>query len=92
MDSLADLHLLDRLGSVYMDPLQTSVVVSVMAMFDYVVMGLWMWTPMVWIGTGVTVILVLTALLAPSYVDPVMAFLGGGTLVALGVYIYRQWR
>lgn len=80
------------LGSDYMDPTQVSIVVSLMAMFGYVVMGLWMWTPMVWIGAGVTVLITLAALFATQYVDIIMAFLGGGSLVLIGIYVYRKWR
>ncbi len=74
------------------DPLAVSIIVSVMAMFGYVVMGLWMWTPMVWIGAGVTAIITLAYLTIPQYVDIIMAFLGGGSLAFIGIYIYRNWR
>jgi len=74
------------------DPLQVSVVVSVMAMFGYVVMGLWLWTPLAGIGLGVTAVILLAFLFAPHYLNLVMAFLGGGTLIFIGWYIRRQWR
>ena len=74
------------------DAAQISIVISLMAMFGYVVMGLWLWMPLTWIGAGVTVAIVVAYLVMPQYVDLAMAVLGGGTLVLSGIYIYRNWR
>ncbi len=69
-----------------------SLIIALFAMFGYVVMGLWLWRPLAWIGIAVTVIAVGAYLLLPDYVDLVMALLGGGTLFVSGLYIYRSWR
>ena len=80
------------LGRFDSDPILMSLFISIMAMFGYVVMGLWMWTPLTWIGLGVTAIIVLAYLLIPAYINLAMAVLGGGTLFFSGLYIYREWR
>jgi hypothetical protein len=74
------------------DPLQIGVVVSLMAMFGYTVMGLWLWTPLVWIGAGITALITVIYLTVPQYTNLIMAILGGGTLMFSGLYIYRNWR
>ncbi len=80
------------LGGFDSNPTLMSLFISIMAMFGYVVMGLWLWTPLTWIGLGVTVIIVLAYILVPAYINLVMAVLGGGVLFFSGLYIYRSWR
>ncbi len=69
-----------------------SVLFAIYAMFGYVVMGLWLWRPLVWIGLGVTALAALSYLFLPAYVNLIMAFLGSGTLFFSGLDMYRNWR
>jgi len=80
------------LTKVYQDSTAMSLTIAVLAMFGYVVMGLWLWSPLAWVGISVTVLATLSYALAPEYVNLVMALLGGGTLFFSGLYIYRSWR
>ncbi len=76
----------------YANPDLTGVLIAVFAMFGYVVMGLWLWRPLIWVGIGVTILALAIYLLIPDYADLAMAILGGGALIGSGVYIYRNWR
>ena len=67
-------------------------VVAMFAMFGYVVMGLWLWTPLAWVGLSVTVIGTVSYLLIPGYFSLIMALMGGGTLFLSGFYMLRAWR
>ncbi len=73
-------------------PARMDVVISLMAMFGYAVMGLWLWLPLVGVGGGMSVLIVAAYLTVPQYLDLIMALLGGGTLIFSGIYIYRYWR
>lgn len=73
--------------------IQLSAFLSTLAMFAYVVMGLWfMSTFMVWLGLGVTALTLIGYHLVPAWFHLWMAVLGGGTLCATGYYIRRWWR
>ncbi len=80
------------LTGVYADLSLMGVVLAVFAMFGYIVMGLWLWKPIVWVGIGITALAVAFYLFIPNYVNLAMAFLGGGTLFVSGLYIYLRWR
>jgi hypothetical protein len=69
-----------------------SVLIAIMAMFGYVVMGLWLWKPLAGVGILVTILAVAAYLLLPGYVNLIMAILGGGVLFISGLYIYHNWR
>ncbi|HHB90498.1 MAG TPA: hypothetical protein ENK60_04250 [Anaerolineae bacterium] len=73
-------------------PEQMGLFIALMAMFGYVVMGLWIWSFLAWVGILVTVIIVLASTLMPEYTNLIMAILGGGTLGLSGLYIYRSGR
>ena len=80
------------LTGVYADPALMGLILAVFAMFGYVVMGLWLWRPLVWVGAGITALAIALYLLIPSYANLAMAILGGGTLIVSGLYVYRNWR
>ena len=71
---------------------EISFLITLFVMLGYVVMGLWMWGPLGWIGVGVTAVATVAYLLAPSFFDLVMAILGGGVLFFSGLYILKNWR
>ncbi len=71
---------------------EVAFLITLFVMLGYVVMGLWMWGPLGWIGVGVTAVATAAYLLVPQYFNLVMAILGGGTLFFSGIYILRNWR
>ena len=76
-----------------MDAAKSSLYISTVAMFGYVVMGLWLGSRgIAWLGVGVTVLALAGYLLIPAYFFLWMALLGGGALIGSGVYISRRWR
>lgn len=80
------------LTQAYRDDTVMSLTIAVLAMFGYVVMGLWLWPPLAWVGIAVTILATVSYALTPNYVNIIMALLGGGTLFFSGLYIYRSWR
>lgn len=62
------------------------------AMFGYVVMGLWLSNFLTGLGLAVTLLAFVGAYLLPFYFSIWMALLGGGTLIVSGVYIHARWR
>ncbi len=73
-------------------PILMSFIIALFAMLGYVVMGIWLWAPLAWIGLAVTAIGTVSYLLIPSYFCLIMAIMGGGTLFFGGIYIRRNWR
>ena len=71
---------------------QFSLLIATMAMFGYVVMGLWMSGTLAWVGLGVTALALVGYFAVPGYFNLWMAILGGGTLIGSGIYILRRWR
>ena len=71
---------------------EVALLITLFVMLGYVVMGLWMWGPLGWIGIGVTALGTIGYLLVPQYFNLIMAILGGGTLFFSGLYILRNWR
>jgi len=71
---------------------QMSLLIATMAMFDYIVMGLWLGWAVSWIGLTVTILALLGYYLLPAYFNLWMALLGGGTLIGSGLYILQRWR
>lgn len=65
---------------------------STIAMFGYVVLGLWIDLLFMWIGLGVTALTVVIYLLAPEYFELLMGILGGSALFLSGAYIQKSWR
>ncbi|MFC1765124.1 hypothetical protein ACFL6U_24010 [Planctomycetota bacterium] len=73
--------------------LQLGVFLSTLAMFGYVVMGLWFASYfMVWLGLGVTVLTLFGYYLLPDYCYLWTAVTGGGTVCGTGLYIRKYWR
>jgi hypothetical protein len=65
---------------------------STVAMFAYVVGGLWLGRFFVWLGAGVTVLTVAGYFFMPAWFNLWMAVTGGGSLIVAGLYIRRFWR
>ncbi len=66
--------------------------IATMAMFGYVVMGLWIDLRFLWVGLAVTALALAGYLLTPAWFGLWMAFLGGGVLFGSGLYVLRGWR
>jgi hypothetical protein len=72
---------------------QLSFYLCTLAMFGYVIMGLWTLSNfLVWLGLGTTAVVVAGYYLVPDFFQLWMAVLGGGTLCATGLYIRKYWR
>ncbi len=72
---------------------QISLLISLFAMMGYVSSGLLYRSRfLVSLGLAVTVFIVVGYLLLPSFFNLWMALLGGGSLIAAGIYILRTWR
>jgi len=69
-----------------------TVLITIYFMLAYVVIGLWLWRPLLWIGVSVTFFALLAYFLLPAYVNIIIAFLGGGALFFSGLDMYRNWR
>jgi len=71
---------------------QLALLISLFAMFAYVTMGIFYRSRfLVGLGLGVTLFLVGGYLLIPPYFNLWMALLGGGSLMAAGLYIWYAW-
>lgn len=75
-----------------MPPERTVVFVTVAISFGYVFVGLWLSPVLLWTGLALTALAILGWLLMPAYLGYWIAFLGGGGLVGLGIYILRAWK
>jgi hypothetical protein len=65
---------------------------ATIAMFAYVVGGLWLGRFFVWLGLAVTALTVGGFFLLPAYFCLWMALAGGGALAASGLYILKAWK
>ncbi len=72
---------------------QFSLLITLYAMFGYVVMGLWLRVRgQVWLGLGVSGLAVLAYLLIPQVFYLTMGLLGGGLLILSGWWVLTRWR
>ncbi|MGD8554546.1 MAG: hypothetical protein PVJ32_03845 [Anaerolineales bacterium] len=71
---------------------QASLLLVIFLMFGYVVMGIWLYRSALWVGLLITSLALIGYYLFLSYFYLWMAFLGGGTLIASGLFILRRWR
>lgn len=71
---------------------QTNLMISLLAMFGYVVTGLWIGGRLALLGLVVTVLALVGYFAWPAYFSLWMAVVGGGGLFATGLYILRAWR
>ena len=62
-----------------------------MAMFAYVVGGLWLGRFFVWLGLGVTAVTLVSLFALPDYFWIVMAVIGGGAMLLSGLHMRRTW-
>ena len=65
---------------------------STLAMFAYMVMGLWLGRFYLWLGLAVTVFTLIGFWFLPGYFFLWMALFGGGSLIAAGCYAIKFWR
>lgn len=71
---------------------EIGVMAATIAMFGYVVLGLWLDRLFMWIGLAVTALTLAGYLLVPEWFDIWMGILGGGALLSSGAYIQLRWR
>ena len=73
--------------------IQVSAFLCTVAMFGYVVLGLWLGSYfMVWLGLMVTALTLLGYYVLPGYFYLWMSPMGGGALLGTGIYIRVRWR
>ncbi len=63
--------------------------ITIFVSFGYVVMGLWFSPPLLYIGLSITALALVGWQLIPAYLGAWLALVGGGGLIASGVYILR---
>ena len=66
--------------------------ITVAISFGYVFLGLWLSPVLLWTGVALTALAILGWWLMPAYLGYWIAFLGGGGLIGLGIYILRAWK
>ncbi len=66
--------------------------IGLQAMLGYVAMGIWLRArAFIWMGLGVSVALLASAWLPAPWDSLVMGWLGGGVLIAMGLYVRLAW-
>jgi hypothetical protein len=75
-----------------MPPDRMVLFITVAISFGYVFVGLWLSPVLLWTGLSLTALAILGWLLVPAYLGYWIAFLGGGGLIGLGIYILRAWK
>lgn len=73
-------------------PDRMTVFMTVGISFGYVFLGIWLSPVLLGTGLGLTALALLGWLLLPAYLGYWMAFLGGGGLIGVGIYILRAWK
>ena len=71
---------------------QSGAFFATVAMFGYVVVGLWLGRFFIWLGATVTVLTAAGYFALPAWFCLWMAIVGGGSLIVAGLYIRRFWR
>jgi len=74
------------------DASKASLFITTVAMFGFIVMGLWTDPRLLMTGLFITAVSVLVYHLFPAYIGLLMALLGGGTMVVVGLYILKNWK
>jgi len=75
------------------DGMQICTFTCTLAMFGYVVLGLWLGSYfMLWLGLAVTALTFFGHYVLPSYFFLWMSAAGGGALLGTGLYIRVRWR
>ena len=63
--------------------------ITILVAFAYVVMGLWFSPPLLYIGLSITALAVVGWQFIPTYLGAWLALVGGGGLIASGIFILR---
>ena len=74
------------------DPGRIGPYICSVAMFAYVVGGLWYGRELIWLGTIVTGLILAGVLLLPGWMNLWIGVVGGGSLLGSGVYLRSGWR
>jgi hypothetical protein len=72
-------------------PERATVFISLFVAFGYVVAGLWISTPLLLTGLGITGLTLLAYLLFPAYLGLAIAIVGGGGMIVVGLTMLRAW-
>ncbi len=67
-------------------------IMCTVAMFAYVVIGLWLEDFMIWLGLALTALILAGLFLLQPYFYFWTAAVGGGTLIGTGIFIRNRWR
>ena len=66
-------------------------VIIIFVMIGWIAMGLLLSVTSIWWGVGITVLALLGYYLLPDFFYLIMAVLGGGGMIGLGLYIRSRW-
>jgi hypothetical protein len=66
--------------------------ITLLVSMGYSLMGLWISTPLAVIGIAISTLTIIGWLLAPGFLGYWLAILGGGGLIAAGIYVLRAWK
>ncbi len=73
------------------DSKQLAMVIIIFVMIGWIAMGLLLSVTSIWWGVGITVLALLGYYLLPDFFYIIMAVLGGGGMIGLGLYIRSRW-
>jgi hypothetical protein len=66
--------------------------VTLLVSMGYSLIGLWISTPLAVIGTAISLLAIIGWLLVPSLLGYWLAIVGGGGLIAAGIYVLKAWK
>ena len=73
------------------DGKQMAMIIILFVMIGWIAMGLLLSAASVWWGLAITVLALIGYFLLPDIFNLWMAFLGGGGMIFLGIYIRKKW-
>jgi hypothetical protein len=65
---------------------------TILISMGYSLIGLWMSPMLALLGVAISILAVIGWLLIPAYLGYWLALVGGGGLIAAGLYVLRAWK
>jgi hypothetical protein len=65
---------------------------TLLVSMGYSLIGLWVSTPLAVIGGAISILAIIGWLLAPAFLGYWLAVVGGGGLIAAGLYVLKAWK
>ena len=73
-------------------PDRFSLFVTLFIGFAYAIAGLWISTPLLLTGLGISALAAIVWIAAPGLLPYALSLLGGGGMIAVGAYMLRAWK